>query len=144
MGREAAHADRSADDLAHEVAGARIGPEEDLADGPAIGADRHRRAPLPGDRHRVQPVAVGAGAGDRLAARLDQARPPLDGVLGGAAVEPDLHVHGTHGGASHLALGRDDGYLGAAVAQVDREDPVLGHVRKSVRREERRAWRRAP
>ena len=56
-------------------------------------------------------------------------RPPLDGVLGRRAVEPDVHVDGAHRRAAHLALERDDGDLGAAVAQVDREDPALAHVR---------------
>ena len=44
-GAKPADADRSADDLAHEVAGAGVGPEQDLADRLAVGADRHRRAP---------------------------------------------------------------------------------------------------
>ncbi len=93
-GAKPADADRPADDLAHEVAGAGVGPEQHVAGGLAVGADRHRRGPLPGDRDGVQRVAVGAGAGDRLARRLEQLVPPLDGVLRRRAVEPDVHVHG--------------------------------------------------
>ena len=118
--------ERSADDLAHEVAGARVGPEQDLADGLAVGADRHRRGPLPGDRDRVQLVAVGAGARDRLAGRLDAGRPTTRRRPGSPPPSsPMLHVDGAHGRAAHLALERDHGDLGAAVAQVDREDPAL-------------------
>ena len=94
--REAGDVDRPADDLTREVAGAGVGPQQDVAGGLAVGADGHRRSPLSGDRDRVQPVAAGSGARDRLARRLAQLVPPLDGVLRRRTVEPDVHVDGAY------------------------------------------------
>ncbi len=125
--REARHRDRPADDRPGQVAGAGVGPQQDVAGGPSVGADRHRRGPLAGDGHGVQPVRGGAGRGDGLTRRVQQLVPPLDGVLRGQAVAAHLDLHAADGRAQDGAVERAHGDLGAAVAEVDGEDPAVAH-----------------
>ena len=125
------------------VAGAGVGPEQHLADGLAVGADGHRRGPLPGDRDGVQrrrgrrrPPSIASRAASQ------QRDPPLGGVLGRGAVEADVHADGAQRRAAAPRPRASHGDLGAAVAEVDREDPALAHVRRPGLRAPPRAWRR--
>jgi hypothetical protein len=77
----------------------------------------------------VQPPRVGAGGRHDLPHDAAQRRPPLVGVLRGGAVGADVDLHRAQRRRDDLAVETDHPDLGAAVAEVDGEDPAVrgGH-----------------